>query len=315
MNDPSSPRGLGAAPHWAERPERSNMFFLRIMAWISLRLGRRAGRLVLHLIVVYFLLFAPSAHRASRNFLRRVLGCAPGLADCYRHFFRFASTIHDRVYLLNGQFSRFDIRIVGEEAMERVLAEGRGAFLLGAHFGSFEVLRAVARQRPGLEPAMVMYEENARKINAMLAAIAPGRGGEVIPLGRVDSMLRLREALDRGKIVGMLGDRSLGSEPAQQLPFLGGLARFPTGPLRMAALMKRPVLLMAGIYLGGNRYELHFERLEDFSDGTGDRSDVLGAAMARYVERLESLCRTHPYNWFNFFDFWAAGQARTGRAG
>ena len=162
---------------------------------------------------------------------------------------------------------------------------------------------------------MVMYEENARKINAMLAAIAPGRGGEVIPLGRLDSMLRLREALDRGKIVGMLGDRTLGSEPARPLSFLGETAYFPTGPLRMAALLKRPVLLMAGIHLGGNRYELHFERLEDFSDGSGDRSEALADALRRYVERLEGLCRTYPYNWFNFFDFWAAGQARTGRAG
>ncbi|WP_333688451.1 acyl-CoA synthetase [Methylococcus capsulatus] len=315
MNDPSSQRGPATAPHWADRPERSNLFFLRIMAWISLRLGRRAGRLILHLIVIYFLLFAPSAHRASRNYLRRALERAPGLSDCYRHFFRFAATIHDRVYLLNGEFGRFDIRIVGEEVMEQVLADGRGAFLLGAHFGSFEVLRAVARQRPGLESAMVMYEENARKINAMLAAIAPGRGGEVIPLGRLDSMLRLREALDRGKIVGMLGDRTLGSEPARPLSFLGETAYFPTGPLRMAALLKRPVLLMAGIHLGGNRYELHFERLEDFSDGSGDRSEALADALRRYVERLEGLCRTYPYNWFNFFDFWAAGQARTGRAG
>ncbi|MEW6039841.1 MAG: acyl-CoA synthetase [Pseudomonadota bacterium] len=312
MNDPSSQRGSAAAPHWAERPERSNMFFLRIMAWISLRLGRRAGRLVLHLIVIYFLLFAPGAHRASRNYLRRVLGRAPGLPDCYRHFFRFASTIHDRVYLLNGQFSRFDIRVVGEEAMDRVLAEGRGAFLLGAHFGSFEALRAVARQGPGLEPAMVMYEENARRINAMLAAIAPGRGGEVIPLGRVDSMLRLKEALDRGKIVGMLGDRTLGSEPAQQLPFLGGVARFPTGPLRMAALMKRPVLLMAGIHLGGNRYEVRFEKLVDFSQGPADQADAVQAALVGYVSRLEALCQAQPYNWFNFFDFWAAGHGRAG---
>jgi predicted LPLAT superfamily acyltransferase len=312
MNDPSSQRESAAAPHWSERPERSNMFFLRIMAWISLRLGRRAGRLVLHLIVIYFLLFAPGAHRASRNYLRRVLGRAPGLPDCYRHFFRFASTIHDRVYLLNGDFSRFDIRVVGEEAMDRVLAEGRGAFLLGAHFGSFEALRAVARQGPGLEPVMVMYEENARRINAMLAAIAPGRGGEVVPLGRVDSMLRLKEALDRGKIVGMLGDRTLASEPAQQLPFLGGVARFPTGPLRMAALMKRPVLLMAGIHLGGNRYEVRFEKLADFSQGPADQADAVQAALAGYVSRLEALCQAQPYNWFNFFDFWAAGSTCAG---
>ncbi|MDD2769443.1 MAG: acyl-CoA synthetase [Methylococcus sp.] len=296
------------APHWAARPERSNMFFLRLMSWISLRLGRHAGRLVLHLIVIYFLVFAPSAHRASRNYLRRVLGRPPRLADSYRHFFRFAATIHDRVYLLNGEFSRYDIRIVGEEAMQEVLAEGRGAFLLGAHFGSFEVLRAVARQRPSLEPAMVMYEENARKINAMLAAIAPGQVGEIIPLGRVDSMLKIGEALDQGKIVGMLGDRTLGEEPVVRLPFLGGEAAFPTGPLRLAALMKRPVLFMAGVHLGGNRYEIHFERLADFVAAPPDRAAAVERAMALYASRLEAFCRAQPYNWFNFFDFWSAAE-------
>jgi predicted LPLAT superfamily acyltransferase len=27
--------------------------------------------------------------------------------------------------------------------------------------------------------------------------------------------------------------------------------------------------------------------------------------MQRYVTRLEFHCRRAPYNWFNFYDFWA----------
>jgi predicted LPLAT superfamily acyltransferase len=26
--------------------------------------------------------------------------------------------------------------------------------------------------------------------------------------------------------------------------------------------------------------------------------------MRAYLGRLEALCRAHPYNWFNFHDFW-----------
>jgi len=36
--------------------------------------------------------------------------------------------------------------------------------------GSFEVIRAMGRQIPGLRVSMVMHEDNAQKINAMLAA-------------------------------------------------------------------------------------------------------------------------------------------------
>ena len=30
------------------------------------------------------------------------------------------------------------------------------------------------------------------------------------------------------------------------------------------------------------------------------------AAIEKYAAVLEKYCRSHPYNWFNFFDFWHA---------
>ena len=44
---------------------------------------------------------------------------------------------------------------------------------MGAHLGSFEALRAIGRDQQGLRVAMLMYEQNARKLNATLAAINP----------------------------------------------------------------------------------------------------------------------------------------------
>ena len=32
-------------------------------------------------------------------------------------------------------------------------------------------------------------------------------------------------------------------------------------------------------------------------------------ALQCYVSLLETLCRESPYNWFNFFDFWATDDA------
>ena len=100
------------------------------------------------------------------------------------------------------------------------------------------------------------------------------------------------------------------------LPFLGVPARFADGPFRLAALLRRKVVFMAGLYRGGNRYDLRFSELADFSTATsaGERDALIGAALARYVATLEAMCREAPYNWFNFFDFWdedgADGQAR-----
>ncbi|MGH8721960.1 MAG: acyl-CoA synthetase, partial [Burkholderiales bacterium] len=216
-------------------------------------------------------------------------------ADLYRHFYAFASTVLDRVYLLNERFDLFEIETRDEPA-----AAG-GLLLMGAHLGSFEALRAAGRCRGGLRVSMVMYEDNARMLNETLAALSPAARRDVIALGRVDSMLRVRDCLAEGGTAGVLGDRGLDDADAHAVPFLGAPARFPLGPMRMAALLRCRVMFMAGLYLGANRYALRFEPIADFSASP----PAPQAALEAYVACLERHCRAAPYNWFNFYDFWA----------
>jgi predicted LPLAT superfamily acyltransferase len=276
------------------------------MMVFSLRMGRPAGRAVLYLIAAYFFLFAPRARRASRAYLRRALGRRPTAGDRFRQVMSFATTIHDRVYLLNDRFDLFDITVEGEELMRERVRCGSGAFLVGAHLGSFEVTRTIGRRQPGLRIAMAVYADNARKINAMLAAINPGLAAETVSLGSLEAMLKVRALLDEGGFVGMLADRTPGGEATVSVDFLGAPARFPVGPMRVAALLGGRAFLMLGLYLGGNRYRVVFEPIADFSAvSRAGRDDAIRAGVVRYARRLEAYCREHPYNWFNFFDFWA----------
>lgn len=298
---------LPAQATWAHTPERSNRFMLRVMTWISLRLGRKPGRAVLHLITLYFLLFSPASRRASRDYLRRALGRTPCWMDRYRHFFSFASTVHDRLYLVNNRFELFDFEVHGVEVLNDLLTQGQGLFLIGAHLGSFEVIRAIGRKNTELRIAMLMHQENAQKINATLAAINPEAALDIIGMGQIDSMLKVRERLDEGYMVGMLADRTPGDEPLLPVRILDADTYLPSGPFRMAALLRRPVVFMTGLYLGGNRYAIHFEPLADFSDvPAGQREAAVETAIARYAALLDQYCRAAPYNWFNFFDFWPA---------
>ena len=281
------------------------MALLRIMAAASHLFGRERSRMLLYLITSYFVLFAPTVRRHARNYLRRALCREPRFADRFRHIMYFASTIHDRVYLLHECFDLFDISIEGEELMRAVLARGQGAFLMGAHMGSFEVTRALGLHQPGLDVVMAMYADNARKINTMLAALRPTVKPEIISLGQVEAMLKVRQRLDAGAFVGIMGDRTLGDEPLQQVRFLGSPAYFPVGPMRAAALLRRPMIFMLGLYGGANRYHLVFELIADFSAiGRTQRARAVEEAITRYAALLEKYCRSDPYNWFNFFDFW-----------
>jgi predicted LPLAT superfamily acyltransferase len=286
------------------------MALLRIMAAASRLFGRAPSRMLLYLIATYFVLFAPTARRHARNYLRRALRREPGFADRFRQVLYFASTIHDRVYLLDECFEQFDISIEGEELMRTVLARGQGAFLMGAHMGSFEVTRALGLHQPGLNVVMAMYADNARKINTMLAALRPAVKPEIILLGHIEAMLKVRERLDQGAFVGIMGDRTLGDEPLQAVSFLGSRADFPVGPMRAAALLQRPMIFMLALYRGGNRYHLVFELIADFSAvGRAQRARAVEDAITRYAALLEKYCRSDPYNWFNFFDFWREAAA------
>jgi predicted LPLAT superfamily acyltransferase len=292
---------------WRHQQERSSLAVLKLMVWISLHLGRSVGRGVLVGIALYFLAFAPRARSASRAYLTQALGRPVGWLDQYQHFHAFASTIHDRIYLLNDRFDLYDIEATGTEALMQEAASAPGALLVGGHLGSFEVLRALGKGRAGFKVAMMMYEGNAQKINATLNAINPQASQDIVSLGRMASMLEVRERLDAGYLVGMLADRFLGDAGQLNCDFLGQPAALPVGPWRAAAMMRRPVFFMVGLYMGGNRYRIHFERLVDFSQvPRGEREAAIERAAADYADRLTHYCRQAPYNWFNFFDFWGA---------
>ena len=290
---------------WAALPERGSALLLTMMVFVALRLGRPLARRILYAIAAYFFVFAPRARREARTYLRRAHGREPTARERYRHIFTFAATILDRLYLTRGRYDLFDISIEGEELMLAALKAGKGAFLLGAHFGSFEMMSAVGRRQPGLRVALAMYTQYASRVAALFGNGPPASAPEIIPLGRLESMLRIRDSLEEGKFVGMLADRTFDDAPAESVVFLGHPALFPSGPMRVAAALRRPVIFMAGLYRGGNRYHVVFRVLADFSQlAPGTRNVAVRSAIERYVALLEEGCRRDPYNWFNFYDFW-----------
>jgi predicted LPLAT superfamily acyltransferase len=243
-------------------------------------------------------------------YLARALGRAVTWRDIFRHIHTFASTILDRIYLLNDRHALFDLRTHQEELVLQASARGEGRLMLGAHMGSFESVRTLGHRTPDAPPvALLMYEANARKLSQLLRSINPAASQEIIALGEFNAMLQVQTRLGQGAVIGMLADRSFQNDEVIWLPFLGQPAPFPAGAFRLAALLRQPLLLMLGIYRGGKQYDIHFELLFDFSQPGLKRQDAIEQALLRYVARLEHYCRAYPYNWFNFYDFWRSDHA------
>ena len=305
MSTRELPTAAVGRPAWLRSQERGSALAVRFIVWLALLLGRPVMRRLLTPICCYFLIFSVRARVASRAYLTQALGRHATVMDVYRHYSSFASCVLDRVYLLKGGIDRFNIEIHGEEIVNNIASCGTGCILLGAHIGSFEVLRAIGRRRPDVRVRMVMFQENAQKVSRVLNALNPELAQDIITLGQLGTFVTIRDALEAGNFVGLLADRGLTEEAHVVVPFLGRPARFPGDPIRMTAILGKPVVLMIGLHRGGNRYEIHFERFTAAEALPRRPSPAeIQDCVRQYVERLEHYCRLAPYNWFNFYDVW-----------
>jgi predicted LPLAT superfamily acyltransferase len=298
---------------WLGYQERGSVFAYRLIAWIARTLGRPLTRLLLYPICLYYMLLSPTTPRASRQYLAKALGRAPRWREVFRHHLRFATTLLDRVYLYGGPQDLFDIRIHGTEVVQRIRAAPRGCLMLSAHLGSYEFVRAFGLQNR-LIVNMMMYEDNAQKFGTVIESLDRRSERRIIRIGRIDALITAKERLDRGELLGILGDRAVSSERLVRAPFFGEDALFPAGPFLAASVLDVPVVLFVCLYRGGNRYDLHFEELAERVELDRRRSADLETWMRRYAARLEHYCRLDPYNWFNFYDFWAAPAPQAARA-
>ena len=296
--------------HWQNRPERGSLLTLRIMVKLSLSFGRRGTRWLLYGIVAYFLFFSPASVRASRDYLQRVLPRRPDWHDLFQHFLTFATTLHDRIFLLNEKIEQFHITLHGKPLLDELAQSASGVILMGAHLGSFEILHAIARSHPEIRISILMYPDNAQKIQSVLHAINPANIPDIIPLGTAGAMLDVQQRLAAGHWIGILADRGLHHTATANFDFLGKPAGFPLGPFRLATALKQRVIFMTGLY-SNHHYDLYFEPLADFTHTERQqRAAAIAQAQADYVNKLAYYCRQAPYNWFNFFDFWSVSDEK-----
>jgi predicted LPLAT superfamily acyltransferase len=191
-------------------------------------------------------------------------------------------------------------------------ARGTGCLLLVAHLGSFEPLRKLGTTQRKLPITILMDRKQGQMLVQMLERINPNFALQIIDAAQrgPELMLQLKDALQAGRMVCVMADRARADERALSVDFCGSQARFPVGPWVLASALCVPVILGFGLYRGGRRYSAHFELFSEQLDvPRQQRATALQACVQRYAHRLEHYARLAPYNWFNFYDYWADAAA------
>jgi len=298
----------GGDGQWFQISERGSVAGIWFLVVLSTIFGRMPARAFLRILVPYYVLIHGTAREASRGYLQRLRGEASLLA-VHDHILRFAQCTLDRLFFVRGIIEPFEVHSHGEEHLRELFRERRGAILLGAHLGSFEAMQRMADSRE-MPIHVVGYFRNAKMFNAALNRLNPRSKARLIEFDpeSIDFVLKIREIIEGGGLVAILGDRTRPGGRSATVSFLGELAHFPTGAYLLASVLKCPVYLTFGLHTPPNRYDLYCELFsERIKLPRRGRKAALREQAQRFAERLEHYCRLAPDNWFNFYEFWTLG--------
>jgi predicted LPLAT superfamily acyltransferase len=305
--------------NWAHLAERGGVAGLRLAGACYRLLGERATRLLLYPVVAYFLLTGSAARRASVEYFTRLAACAPdktrtprpGLRTSYRHMLAFAESGMHKLAAWLGHIDHSRVDFPARAEFDALLASGRGALFISAHFGNLEMMRALAAGGRLATINAVVYTGHAQRFRRMLAQ-ANARFAvnllEVPDFGPHTAIV-LKEKVDRGELVVMVGDRTPPADGGRVcvVDFLGAPAPFAQGPFILAAVLECPVYLFL-CPRESDGYRIHLERFADRIElPRAEREDRLREHVQRYAHRLQEYCLRSPYQWFNFYDYWTGG--------
>lgn len=309
------------ATHWMNVKERRGFSGMKLL-WKLYRWGGRPLFAVIGWPVTgVFYLTGTAAKKASEKFLTRVYeertrrGLPTETLSGLTHFRAFTMSMLDRLAAWVGDLTLWkDVDFADDESRKLLCeppADGRGKLVLVSHLGVAEATRALAQHDRAVPVWALVYDEHAPRFKAMLEDVAPDASRHIIAVNHlgVDTAARLEEAIARGEWVAIAADRtpndqsSRGSRTATA-SFLGHDAPFPVGPFVLANLLKCDVVTLFAVRVGDKLLISCRPFASEIQLPRKTRDEALAQYASQWAKTLEDQAVAHPYQWFNFYDFW-----------
>jgi len=297
------------ADRWANLGERGAYWGLRFCAMTYKVLGRQGCRIVMAPIVFYFYLTGTVRRRASRQFLTRALKRPPNVVEGYRHFMNFAMRALDVFIAWTGGMPSDVIETIDPQGFAEMSNDPRGGLIVVSHLGNVNLAHALLDENARARITVLTHTRHAANYNRLLREFCPDAAMNILQVTEMgpETIIDLKQRVESGSRIVIAGDRTpvTGGEHMALVPFFGAEAAFPHGPWVLGGLLDCPVYLLFCLQ-DGDRYRLTMERFaERINLPRATREESLRAYATRYALRLEHYAVMDPFQWYNFFDFWA----------
>lgn len=277
--------------------------------------GLRMTYFCLLFVVPYYFILSFAARRASSQFWKIIRPEYPFYKRQFYQFkqlYIFAQILVDRAFQKNTDHFKFEI-VEGKgvstfvKKIEGNTSLNSGHVIIQSHVGGWEIAMSYfKRLRFDKKLMAVMYgvegsyqhtsvNENEKNVQVTHFNM------------QNDTVMKLKENLNKGNIVGLMGDRPVGRS-YELVPFFGKLALFDTSAVRLALLCQSQIHLLFCFKLDEKKYFVEAISLDLFNDPlllAKGRDEKVNAILKIYVQSLEENLKKHPEQWFNFFPFWS----------
>jgi len=186
------------------------------------------------------------------------------------------------------------------EIFERIHNQNKGAILMSAHFGNWELTALSFSKR---YPMSVMVAKQSNElIDDMINSIRTKQGFSAISRDNAPQAFKsVMKALKNNHFVAILCDQDAGKQGVF-IPFFGRLASFPKGAALFALRAKCPITTAFGVQQKDGSMDMKVGEIS--LPDTGSQEKDVEIIMTQYAKLLEDAIREHPEQWFWFHRKW-----------
>ncbi|MDR2711195.1 MAG: acyltransferase [Burkholderiales bacterium] len=320
--------------HWAQMQEAGGLTGMRFLLFVYRVCGRWPFRFLLFFVLLWFYARRRAAREASRDYLQRLCAFssgttpAPSSRNVFRHFTAFSEILLDKLLVVGSAATTGNFCVDGVEHIEALYQQKRGALFVTAHIGNIELCRKLGERYAGLRLTILGHTKNAARFVRLMKERDPKYEFDMVQVADigVDTAIALAQRVSAGGIIVITGDRVPTDSMAAtvRVPFLGEDASFPISPYILAATLQCPLFAVFGTRrnengggASGNRFVITLRQLAETislprrvrsgrkNDKESDREKTIVPYAAAFAEALEAECLKAPFQWSNFYSFWA----------
>ncbi|CAD7286188.1 hypothetical protein [Campylobacter suis] len=294
------------AKMWWQQNERGGKFLLKLTLLLVTFVPNFVLRPIVFCVSFIYYIFCKNERDNIKFYLSLLKQRGVSVRSAFWNFYEFAMSICDKFKAWLGKIKLNDINIVDINAIKKeFVSQSRGRILVVSHFGNIDIARTLSSELEWLDITILMYTKHSSEFFKILNEVSktPVKVLEVDELD-VSAMIKIKEIIDKGGHIGIMGDRvNISGTKSVSVPFLGKECEFPVGAFILAGLLKTKVSTFF-TFKSDDVYHISFSHIADEVSLGRDKEASVKPYLLSYVRSLEQMCERYPHYFFNFYDFW-----------